>query len=575
MGLVAKLIGLAAILVASYFAVLSMLFFIGSLALYLGLGSGASGSSFLAEVVDLVTSISVLVVFTIPAFLAMFGHAGAWFRHVISRSAKWLGVALLASVLLDLGSDAFSSAQVSPSLISGTETISFVAIFCILVLGFRSPAALLRLVEGAVGAAMHFPTTMHRLVRRKENAVTVELQLAPTKRLREKDEEAVMKSEALRFQRLAHSLASLGCTAEFMLRFRGKRGRILLLARGREEKATLERRLLSVAKPYLYDSKPVAASEETVVTSCRSSVRLSGVPEPTPDPLEPLARFFIENGFDGDFSVVIRRHKVNPVSKLIAARKQRRLAKEGGEQKSSTSLAGEQTSTSVQDFASQMEQEGAAKEVERRSSSLAFEAWVFVTAHGRTIGESARMAETAAETLRSSLSSNREKQELKLSRCRRPFAPLSPQGKASVVLPFEAASLLWIPQIAMGTQVEPSVGFELPPPLEGEIQLGQVVLQSGISAHEARLPLDDLTKHAFLTGMPGFGKTTSAFNLLLQLYDHGIPFLVIEPVKTEYRSLSSHVKSLQVLTPGEYVAHFMLNIFDPPPGLGVKTHLDS
>jgi hypothetical protein len=75
--------------------------------------------------------------------------------------------------------------------------------------------------------------------------------------------------------------------------------------------------------------------------------------------------------------------------------------------------------------------------------------------------------------------------------------------------------------------------------------------------------------------MTGMGKTTSAFNLLIQLHHLGIPFLVIEPAKNEYRSLAMTVRSLQVFTLGdEEVAPFRLNIFEPPPGVKVQIHLE-
>ena len=54
---------------------------------------------------------------------------------------------------------------------------------------------------------------------------------------------------------------------------------------------------------------------------------------------------------------------------------------------------------------------------------------------------------------------------------------------------------------------------------------------------EQRLPLTALTKHMFVAGVPGSGKTTAVFNMLVQLARHGVPFLVIEPAKTEYRAL--------------------------------------
>jgi hypothetical protein len=101
------------------------------------------------------------------------------------------------------------------------------------------------------------------------------------------------------------------------------------------------------------------------------------------------------------------------------------------------------------------------------------------------------------------------------------------------------------------------------------------VLQSGPTKHEARISVDSLTKHLFLTGMTGAGKTTSAFNLLVQLHQLGIPFLVVEPVKNEYRSLATTVRSLQVFTLGdEETAPFRLNIFEPPPGVKVQTHVE-
>ena len=52
-----------------------------------------------------------------------------------------------------------------------------------------------------------------------------------------------------------------------------------------------------------------------------------------------------------------------------------------------------------------------------------------------------------------------------------------------------------------------------------------------------QIELNQLNKHTFICGVPGSGKTTTAFNLLTQLWFSDIPFLVFEPAKTEYRSL--------------------------------------
>jgi hypothetical protein len=71
--------------------------------------------------------------------------------------------------------------------------------------------------------------------------------------------------------------------------------------------------------------------------------------------------------------------------------------------------------------------------------------------------------------------------------------------------------------------------------LEKSILLGW---QTGKSQNQAQIPLNNLNKHVFVCGVPGSGKTTAVFNLLFQLWtEHHIPFLVIEPAKTEYRSM--------------------------------------
>ncbi|WP_373535789.1 ATP-binding protein [Microcoleus sp.] len=62
--------------------------------------------------------------------------------------------------------------------------------------------------------------------------------------------------------------------------------------------------------------------------------------------------------------------------------------------------------------------------------------------------------------------------------------------------------------------------------------------QAGKSQNQALVPLNNFNKHVFICGVPGSGKTTAVLNLLFQLWtEHGIPFLVIEPAKTEYRAM--------------------------------------
>ncbi|MFC1675434.1 ATP-binding protein [Planctomycetota bacterium] len=102
---------------------------------------------------------------------------------------------------------------------------------------------------------------------------------------------------------------------------------------------------------------------------------------------------------------------------------------------------------------------------------------------------------------------------------------------------------------------------------------------------ESRLPLTTLTKHMFVAGVPGSGKTTAIYNMLVQLFRYGKPFLVIEPAKTEYRvlkTLQNHpnktikeiARQLRIYSPGnDMVSPFRFNPLFFPEGITLDEHI--
>ena len=87
-------------------------------------------------------------------------------------------------------------------------------------------------------------------------------------------------------------------------------------------------------------------------------------------------------------------------------------------------------------------------------------------------------------------------------------------------------------------------------------------------------PERGFTKHMLVVGTPGSGKTTFSINLLLQFANKNIPFLAIEPTKTEYRALIDAVPDLQIFTPGNNgVSPFIINPFIPPIGISVEQYI--
>ncbi len=69
-----------------------------------------------------------------------------------------------------------------------------------------------------------------------------------------------------------------------------------------------------------------------------------------------------------------------------------------------------------------------------------------------------------------------------------------------------------------------------------KIPFGFVNYMHQIENQEVSLDVNSLTKHTFITGSTGSGKSTAIYKILHELRSKGIPFLVIEPAKGEYRN---------------------------------------
>lgn len=109
-------------------------------------------------------------------------------------------------------------------------------------------------------------------------------------------------------------------------------------------------------------------------------------------------------------------------------------------------------------------------------------------------------------------------------------------------------------------------------PAEYALELGHLVQSGEVKNIPVSLDKRDFDKHAFISGVTGSGKTTTCQNILA---GWGDAFLVIEPAKTEYRSLKAHCPDLLFFTPGlPDAAPFFLNPFELFPGEKISSRAD-
>ncbi|MFX4241657.1 helicase HerA domain-containing protein [Aliarcobacter butzleri] len=98
------------------------------------------------------------------------------------------------------------------------------------------------------------------------------------------------------------------------------------------------------------------------------------------------------------------------------------------------------------------------------------------------------------------------------------------------------------------------------------IEIGKVLNKKKATKQEFKLSLEGLNSHLFVSGITGGGKSNTIKGILEKLQDKNsldkaIPFLVIEPAKSEYKHLLKKIPNLQIFRPGSKDDIFRLNPF--------------
>jgi DNA helicase HerA-like ATPase len=131
-------------------------------------------------------------------------------------------------------------------------------------------------------------------------------------------------------------------------------------------------------------------------------------------------------------------------------------------------------------------------------------------------------------------------------------------------------------------ETRPPSGSEVPPGDSGpELTIGEVLDRNLMPAGPFAIPLDSLNRHVFVCGATGAGKSQTVRTLLEAASARGIPWLVVEPAKAEYRLMANRLPAASVIRirPGEADAIAAgLNPLEPAAAGGatfpLQTHAD-
>ncbi|WP_426103603.1 ATP-binding protein [Massilia sp. TSP1-1-2] len=174
---------------------------------------------------------------------------------------------------------------------------------------------------------------------------------------------------------------------------------------------------------------------------------------------------------------------------------------------------------------------------------------------------------------------------------RRQAMPLGPSVEMFNPFPFQSlltshqlAHLVDLPsQEAPGIIIRKYARFDTAPTIGAVADRSALVGHidyAGVQTEPYRIDLNSLTRHVFVAGVTGAGKTNTMVHILRQLHEHGIPFLVLEPAKSEYRALQADgvlKDALSIYTVGdERTAPIRINPFEVVgwPATSVSVHID-
>ncbi|HWG63684.1 MAG TPA: ATP-binding protein [Streptosporangiaceae bacterium] len=136
-------------------------------------------------------------------------------------------------------------------------------------------------------------------------------------------------------------------------------------------------------------------------------------------------------------------------------------------------------------------------------------------------------------------------------------------------------------QFDLTSETDERISGDPTPGQADSISIGEILDGQDRPVGAFQVPLATLNRHTFVTGATGAGKSQTVRHMLEQLTRCGLPWLAIEPVKSEYAAMAGRIADLgelgevTVINPSDPGAvPLSVNPLAPEPGYPVQAHID-
>lgn len=147
---------------------------------------------------------------------------------------------------------------------------------------------------------------------------------------------------------------------------------------------------------------------------------------------------------------------------------------------------------------------------------------------------------------------------------------------ATTLTSSEFSSLMSLPTESYpGVEIRSTPRFSVTPThvADKAIPIGNICDREVMLQNKFAISENDLNAHTLVAGLTGMGKSTTIREILRKI---SVPFLIIEPAKSEYRNMSIDDKNIRVYTAGdENVLPLRLNPFEVSAGDTLHSHIDA